>query len=330
MNPHGGYRGKNKEVIDYSVNLNPLEHSDHMRSLYINSFDLVRNYPDIHYEKLTKALADHYQLPLEHVLPGNGSTELLYLAARVLRPQRVLIVSPTFNEYERAFRLAGSKVEHVILEEAQGFRLHMEAFKDREFDLLVLCNPNNPTGIYHGGSELTKLYELVREKKAKLFLDESFLDFIEEPASVRGPDVYRMRSLTKFYAIAGLRIGFLITEEKQRFIEHKEPWSINAIASEMTMQLLKDQDYRRRSLSYIERERERFCASLREDLLFGGDANFFLLRGKPQLAENLVKRGFYLRSCGDFQGLSKHDLRFCIGREEHNKRLIEALKEEGC
>ncbi len=333
MNRHGGIRETG--VLDYSVNINPLGMPGWMKEEILQLVEEANTYPPILAEIATQALSEHIQEPLKRLLLGNGATELLYLFARSIGPGRVLIVEPTFNEYRRAFGVAGWEV-YAFLRGRDTWTLDVEELIDYlekvPMDLVILCEPNNPTSTMTDSHSLEVLLTFCKEHDTQLFLDESFLDFTRQGLPAHSPGVVRLRSMTKFYSIAGLRLGYVLADEElvHKMIRFKEPWSVNTFAQGILPRLLDDEQYRRKSLAVIDEQRAFLYQGLQELGLPGPQprSNFLFFRcEKEGFHQEMHKRGFYLRSCEDFYSLDDKYFRLCVRTEKDNRALLQAMKE---
>ena len=240
MNKHGGYFGEEKKkVIDFSVNINPLGVPEKLISELKESLTELVRYPEIDGESAKKTLAEKLNVEKECLILGNGATELIYLFARAVRPEKVLIVQPTFTEYDRAFELNGGTVINFTTDEQKDFSIdtyklinELDRIKPK---VLVICNPNNPTGIFTDREIFTPVLDKLKEIGAYLFIDESFIDFTDRQPYAPLIDSYQifiLRSMTKTYAIPGLRLGYGLASKEiiTEMIKIKEPWTINSLS----------------------------------------------------------------------------------------------------
>jgi threonine-phosphate decarboxylase len=325
------------ELLDFSQNINPLGApagtlEAARRALYEES----GRYPDLGYPPLRAALAAYLGVVPAHVVPTNGGSEALFLAARTIGAGgRALILEPTFSEYVAAARSAGLEpVRRVARHPEDGFRFDPAALEDLEGVALVfLCNPNNPTGDALSRAEVLELAEVVRGKDAALLVDESFADFAPQTsvAAEVGEGLYVVRSLTKFFAIPGLRLGCLICERAARAQEFQPSWSVNAVAGAAGIAAVGDADFVDTSLAEVARLREELfdaLAAVPGLRPFPGAANFLLVHGPPGLPERLVRRGMLVRGCEPFLGLGPGYFRVAVRGAEENERLVAALREE--
>ncbi|WP_291316992.1 threonine-phosphate decarboxylase CobD [Desulfuromonas sp.] len=331
------------ELFDFSASINPLGTPVGALQAAREALDLAGHYPEIAAASLGAALAAHHRLPERCVLPGNGSTELLYLLPRVLRPRRALVVVPAFSEYGRSLHSAGTALDAFALRPEDDFRLDPEALLESlhpDTDLVLLANPANPTGVGIGPEVLEELARRLRGR-ALLAVDEAFVDFCPALSVIgRVPvldNLWVFRSLTKFYALAGLRAGYLAGPAGgvARLAAAKEPWTLSTPALEAAKACLAENDFRRRTLEAIPPLRRALAEGLEElgMTVFAGQANYLLARleermpGAAEIAAALRPIGILIRDCANFPPLDGRYLRVAVRGERENLRLLEALTE---
>ena len=205
------------EILDFSASINPLGPPPGVREAVMTAFDQIGHYPDPDATELREALARRHGIMPSEVCPTNGSTELIHLFPRLITGGRALIVAPPFSEYALSLVKSGWEVHYFFLEPGNGFSLSLFKLAERltdGFDLLILANPGNPTGTLIPLPEITELLELCRISGTVPVIDEAFMDFREEESAIsavisdgRG---LVSRSLTKFYALPGLRLGYAV------------------------------------------------------------------------------------------------------------------------
>ncbi|MTI46588.1 MAG: threonine-phosphate decarboxylase [Firmicutes bacterium] len=344
MNKHGGYFGENtKEVMDFSVNVNPLGPSEKLIKELKDKLNTIIRYPEIDGETSKNILAEYLSIHPEEIILGNGATELIYLFARALKPKRVLIIEPTFTEYRRAFEMTESDIYSYISRETNDFRWYKEELlkeiRKIKPEVIVLCNPNNPTGVFIDKSEIENILIKMEDIKATIFIDESFIDFTDKESSIsliREYPIYILRSMTKFYAIPGLRLGYGIGNKNiiSRLNEMKEPWTLNALALGSTPKLLEDKEYRKEVMNWYTREKKflyKELKGIRYLDVFSSEGNFFLCKLKKsnakELKTRLLKENINIRTCEDFLSLDDRYIRLAVRSREDNIKLITALKE---
>ncbi|MDP4209867.1 MAG: threonine-phosphate decarboxylase CobD [Bacteroidota bacterium] len=334
------------ELIDFSANINPLGMAPALKDALADSFEAILHYPDIEYFNLKQSIASVYGIAPEFIFPGNGAGELIFRYFRVLRPKKVLIVAPTFSEYEQAIRLAGGEVEYFQLQEDADFNLDIAALKLRladGFDVLVLCNPNNPTGSFLPLSQLGEIVESSQHYGMQVMVDESFIDFVceapqQSAVQLLSENVFVVKSLTKFYAIPGLRLGFAVsfnTDVNELLNYTREPWNINALAAMAGEIILHQTDYIRESIRYVDAERVRFVEDLKKIdglTVYPSSVNFLLLRLDERfdlcdMSEKLLQKKFLIRNASNFEFLDSRYFRIAVRKREENILLTQALKE---
>lgn len=343
MNKHGGYFGEDKkEIIDFSVNINPLGVPETLMTKLKEGLPSLISYPEIDGYTAKMILSKHLKKDMDEIILGNGATELIYLFARAMKAKKAVIIQPTFTEYKRAFRVSGTEIINFYTHEKDGFRLDMasllQKIEMKMPEVVVLCNPNNPTGVFYEPLELTPLLEKLKSSGSYLFIDESFIDFTKKKSLehlINEYPIFILRSMTKTYAIPGLRLGYGLSSREmiKKLKEVKEPWTINSLALIAVEVLLDDIKYQERTQEWYSTEKQ----FLRDELssidalkVFPSEGNFFLCRLHENIGveakKNLLERGIYIRTCEDFEGLSDEYIRLAIRSREENIELIKALK----
>lgn len=266
MNKHGGYfGGDDNRVIDFSVNINPLGPPPKLIEKLKEDLEDIVRYPEIDGETGKKLLSKSLDIDTTEIVLGNGATELIYLFAKAIRPQRVLIVEPTFTEYRRAFEINGSSIYEFITNEKKDFNIEIDdllkEIDEVQPDVVVICNPNNPTGTLIEKKGIKSILEVLDNMQASLFIDESFIDFVEDrscKAYISKYPLFILRSMTKFYAIPGLRLGYGLGHKDliSRLNRVKEPWTLNILALQSLSILIEDEDYKKMTIEWFNKEKE--------------------------------------------------------------------------
>lgn len=349
-------------LLDFSANINPLGPPPWFRSVVARELSLSVHYPSPYAEALCRAGAERFRCGADEVVAGNGSTEILYALPAALGFTRALVPVPAYTDYRRACELAGVAVETVPLYPRDGFAVDFEALAEaleRHGDAgcaVFLGQPNNPTGRTFAPGALCEVAE--RFPRAWFVVDEAFADFVpglDRLAARRPANVVVLYSLTKFYAVPGLRlgVGFAAPDVAAAIRRHVPPWSVNTLAQAVGVEALGDADYRERSIAACTRLRESLAADLAKlpglDV-FPGEANFLLCRlddgapSVPDLAKDLLASRIAVRDCASFDGLgvsastdTNHGgmtsnaapksrwLRLAVRGEGENARLVDAL-----
>lgn len=349
---HGGnireiakmYGVREEDILDFSASINPLGMSKKARNAVLNQLDSVLHYPEQFANTLTSKISDFHEIPKECIIAGNGSTELIYLIPRVFRPKRALVVIPTFSEYRNSLELVGCKTDTFLLTEADGFTLETGRLAEAlngGYDILYICNPGNPTGALIPKKPVLEIADMASEYGTLCVVDEAFIDFVEEESvkkeAVARPNMIVLRSMTKFFGIPGMRVGFAIGTENniKKMMVYKEPWSVNALGSIAAVESLNDAEYIEESRKYIAQERDYlFSALARIPWLrpFHPAANYILVRIEREglnadvLSDILIKKGVLIRSCSSFEGLGESFFRIAVRSRVENEKLVNALK----
>ena len=338
-----------KEWLDFSANINPLGLPQRAREAILRHVGDLIHYPDPQARELKAAISSRYGVPQEEILLGNGAAELLYLFFARMRFSRVLLPQPSFSDYERAALSAGSRAEYLFLEPERGFSLPLEEICRRipSADCAVFCNPNNPTGNLLSREDLETSLEAAKGK-TWILVDESFLDFCEDGENrtlrhlvKKYPRLFVLQSLTKFYALPGLRLGFGIAsmEAVKGMEEAKDVWNVNLLAQKAGVEALGDEEYRQTTLQWLSEERaymEAALGALPGMQVFRPSVNFVLVnvektgRNPWAILSAMKERGILLRNCGNYPSLNENYIRMAIRSHEDNLRLMAAWEEVLC
>jgi threonine-phosphate decarboxylase len=328
-----------EDLLDFSANINPLGYPAGVPGAVQSALVNLVHYPDRHCFELRADLAAYHGLSVDEVLVGNGSTELIYLVVRALKTARALVVAPAFSVYQEALEAASVPYEFHLTSEEGLFTLeHLPEAPGAE--LVFLANPASPSGALISTERLDSWLAAWDAAGSYVALDEAFIDFVEE-ASVktslkRYPRLIILRSFTKFFAIPGLRLGYLLAapELVATCAAMQEPWSVSNIAQVVGRACLQDQDYMIRTRALVKEERQHLLQGLHALpglTAFPGEANYLLAKlSRPgwsarTLRERLLPRGIIIRDASNFQGLDERYIRVAVRRREDNDRLLAAL-----
>jgi len=331
-----------RPVLDFSVNLNCLGVPEIIREEWPELLKTVENYPSVEGDGVTHYYQEKFEVSPPNFLAGNGSTEMIYLVPRALRFKSVVIITPSYHDYERASMLASAKVMKGPLSPENkfsppGVQELIDVLGNAE--ALWLGHPNNPTGALFPKEVLLEFAGRFPDKW--FIIDEAFIQFLdrwEEKSFLTGelrPNILIIHSLTKFYALAGLRLGGVVGDEGaiSRLREAKQPWTVNGIADKVAPLLLECADYEQKTRSDITKERAKIFQNL-EGLdgvtPFPSSANFILCqwtktRNLDDLMRYLLLNGVYVRDCRNFSGLEKNFFRIGIQTPSENDQLLSLL-----
>lgn len=329
-----------EKVIDFSVNINPVGAPKVLKDRWGDWFTAINDYPDPYANELMEELAAQENISVTHLLAGNGAAEIITLVARYLAGSKVAVIHPAFSEYATACRNEGCEVMEIVLA-APEWNLEASALADKlqGVKAVFLCNPNNPTGIHYNREAVENLIEVCKRTDTLCIIDEAFYDFLPEPVTyidkvLHQQHVLIIRSLTKMYSIAGLRLGFLAgnPELLQKIGRTKPHWSVNALAMKAGVACLQDESHTGETRRFIESERTAIFQRLRQ-LGFehsSSQLNFYLLKDpalstQEKLFHYLLKQGLVLRHTENFPGIKGKWLRVAVKQPDDNKILLEAL-----
>jgi threonine-phosphate decarboxylase len=306
------------DIADFSASINPLGPSPAVMPAIQLALDRIVHYPECEPRELQEALAQQWNVAPENILLGNGATELIHFVSRVKGFSQVTLVPPVFTEFHRAF--PDARVGQPSTVE----------------DLVVLTQPLNPTG------QFVPL-ERYLDAPGALLIDESFLDFTGQPSSVqfidKRPGLYVLRSLTKFYALPGLRAGALVASADliEDLRRKREPWQVNTLAERAALAALADRDHAIRSIEFIRAERQWMSDRIAE--IPGATpqpscANYMLValdHPAAALVSHLLERKILVRDCSGWPGVTYASaIRVAVRTRPENQRLLAAWKEFAC
>lgn len=338
--------GSLSEILDFSANINPLGMSERVRQVLYKTLESVIHYPDAEAYDLKDAICQHYLVDYEWITVGNGAVELMYILCHMLAPNRVLVTAPTFSEYERAARASGAQIEYFYLNDSDGFAINIQKLIQQisEVDIIFICNPNNPTGTLLPHDQVEMLVRAAKMQNTYVVIDESFIDFLPEDSAftcrhllARCDNLILLHSLTKFYAIPGLRLGFSLANPQITLMLHagKDPWNVNMLAQHAGAAALADGPYQQLSREFIAKSK----MELYNDLLtieglrpYLPSVNFVLIKLEKttitagELREILAGYNILIRDCSNYPGLSSEYIRTAVKETKQNAILIETLR----
>ena len=348
---HGGevwnYNKYEKKVLDYSANVNPLSLPQKVINTIKENFWKIPFYPESNYYSLKSAISNYIgTINHKNLILGNGSTEIIYLFADTfIKPdEKTLIVSPTFGEYEAAVLKAGGRPIHLPL--LNDFKINVKELiqKIPEVKAIFLCNPNNPTSLLIGLDELKEILGVALSEEVLVFIDEDFMEFVpraKQSSQISEinvyPNLFILKSFTKFFGLTGLRIGYGIGNDQMIEVLSKSlmPWNINCLADVAAIVTLNDSEFIEDTYKLIDKERAyllRELSKIKGFRIIPPDANFFLINiertgfNSKELKNALLKYGILIRDCSSFKGLDEYFIRIAIRTRKENEYLLEAFK----
>lgn len=331
-----------QEILDFSSNINPLGPPTSVKKIYESLVEELQFYPDPEALEFREEVARHFPIFPENVIAGNGAAELLDLILRVLRPKRAFLIEPTFLEYRRLLNLQGAQIRSISLREKDSFHFSLAEVLNAisGVDVAILAHPNNPTGTYLSREALQHLLAEAKRRNIFVVLDEAFVDWAPELSMAKevrdDSSFFVIRSLTKFFALSGIRVGYGLGSRKliEKLTSVQVPWSCNRLAQRLGIAALQDDVFTKRSREWLTSERDWLEAHLQKIhglKVYPSAANFLLVRYSPRsegesLIEEMGKQGIALRDLTEFPGLGPSYFRVAVRKREENRRLIEGLK----
>ena len=331
---HGSdiYKYGNKIIADFSSNVWP-NGTNHLVLDHIKSkLELIKHYPEPNAESLTENLAIFLSISAKNILVTNGSAEAFYLTAQQYKKSKSLIVIPSFSEYEDACIANNHQVEYVVYED-------LSERLDSSINLVWLGNPNNPNGRI---IPKQVILELCNSNSDKIFIiDEAYSELCNNFETLTAytnqySNLIVIQSLTKTFAIPGIRLGYIVSSEKNisAITRYKIPWSVNSIAIEAGNYIINNYQHllpKKEELLKESRNLQEELTEIKGIEVLSSDCNFILARlrnGKAKdLKEFLVNEyGLLIRDASNFKGLNDSYFRIAAQEQKHNKLLVQGIK----
>jgi len=329
-------------LVDFSASINPLGPPAGAIAAIQSHLPTLRSYPDPTYGELRSALAAFHGIPADWILPGNGAAELLTWACRELAEQPpTWLITPAFGDYRRALQAFDAGVVDCPLKLADpahppGWQLDSDLLQGKSGGLL-LNNPHNPTGLLLSRDAMLPYLA----QFSLVVVDEAFMDFLpasQEQSLIESvstyPNLVIVRSLTKFYSLPGLRLGYAIAhpERLQRWQQWRDPWSVNSLAAAAGVVAVQDTGFQQQTWEWLVVARQHLwqgLANLPGLDPFPAAANFLLVRSEypvPDLQTTLLQRHrILIRDCLSFPELGDRYFRVAVRTIEDNQRLLGGL-----
>ncbi|BAY11874.1 threonine-phosphate decarboxylase CobD [Calothrix sp. NIES-2098] len=326
-------------ILDFSASISPLGPPNSAIAAIQSQIGNLRHYPDPNYSELRLALSHFHQLPFEWILPGNGSAELLTLVGRELAElAATVVITPAFGDYYRTLSAYNAQLLEFPVDLELG---NLSSFLDNAQKLkksgLLLNNPHNPTGkLFLRESILPYL-----DRFALVVVDEAFMDFLppdEEQSLISLVQEYDnlvvLRSLTKFYSLPGLRLGYAIAhpDRLSRWQLWRDPWPVNTLASAAAIAALQDREFQEQTWLWLPPARTQLLQGLAAIPGLKPEnsaANFLLVESKQsilQLQQQLLTHHqILIRDCLSFKELGDRFFRVAVRTQADNQSLLTAL-----
>jgi len=340
---HGGrYSVDNRDpdIVDFSSNITPAGMPTSVQSILKRRLGQMENYPDSHSSDLISSLKKYTGLPESNLIVGNGSIEIIYnFCSAFLSKKRILIPAPTFGEYEAATKLVDCKITFFkTMNLAENLNSFISQIPTN--GCIFVCNPNNPTGTILSKKQLIKILLAAKRKSCFVFVDECFIELVPQSNQSilnlvkKYDNLFVLRSLTKSFGLAGIRIGYAGASKQIIDIlqKLKIPWSVNALAQEAGIIVIKNKSHLKKSKSIIKKESSFLKNKIAEIPGFechNSSTNFILIKTKQdstKLQRKLLKHKVLIRDCKNFRGLNNHYIRIAIKSHKDNLKLVGALE----
>ena len=342
---HGGIYSisdPSPDIIDFSSNINPLGPSQKAVKAIKGNSAILSVYPDSESAKLRKILQKYTKIPESQIVVGNGATEIIYNFCRAFLSSKtkVLIPIPNFGEYEAASKLSGAKVTYF---KTMDLEKDIDDFisKIPTNGCIFICNPNNPTGCLISKNNLKKIILLAKKKNSLVFVDECFIELVpNHNESIlymikKYDNLMILRSLTKSFGLAGIRIGYGVGSKKLISILNKIkiPWNVSGLAQLTALESLSTPNYLLESKKLILKELNYLktnISKLEKFECLDSVANFILIKSQINstvLQKKLLKKNILIRDCSNIRGLNNKFIRIAVKTRRENQKLLRALRE---
>lgn len=329
------------DILDFSSNISPLGTSSLVRKIIKNNLDTISIYPDSESTQLRKNLQHYTGISFSQIVVGNGATEIIYnfCHAFLSNKTHILIPIPTFGEYESAAKLSGAKVSFF---KTMNLEKDIDDFisKIPNDGCIFICNPNNPTGNLIQKKTLQNIIISANKKKTLVFVDECFIELVpDHDESIvklikKYDNLFILRSLTKSFALAGLRIGYGLGSKQMVSVLNKIkiPWNVSGFAQQSASAAISNIFYLTKAKKIIKKESFYLIDSiskLKDFQCYPTSTNFILIKTKIKsktLQTKLLKKKILIRDCSSIRGLNENYIRIAVKTRKENKRLIKVLE----
>ena len=331
-----------EDIVDFSASINPLGLSPKAEKAIKDAISFLGHYPEPGAEAIIHELASFHNLPEENILAGNGSSQFIYLIPQIFKPQKALLAEPCFSEYRSSLANSCAINSFICREEDDFFPDTNKLFAEIKngYDIIYLGNPANPTGALISKKTILDISAECKKHKTTLIVDEAFIDFVEHDSVKREAVLFDnlivIRSMTKFFAMPGLRLGYIIAHDKiiSEFKDIMPPWSVNTLAILAGIESLRDKDYIRKTREWLASDMPYLMEGLKAVpyiKTYPTKVNYMLVKilfndiTATDIRKQLLKEGILIRDCSNFIGLDSSFFRIAVRKKEENRLLIDCI-----
>lgn len=334
------------DIMDFSSNINPFGASQDALDAIVSNPHMVSIYPDPHYHALKASIGRYSSSKENHILLGSGATSLISGYIRSLTPERAMILSPAYSEYKKELDKISAEVFEFFLDEKNSFVADEDEIidfaKKHRCKLIVICNPNNPTGSILTRKQIEKI---AKESEAHLLVDETYIEFTDRGIYSSSclvdeyENIFVIRGTSKFFSAPGIRLGYGLLSNKKMIDEMSKSdnlWGVNIFADIMGQKMFDDNEYQKKTFELISEERDYLMKSLSsfsDFTVYPSQGNFILSKihsgiiTAAELYHKLLQKKIIIRNCASFSGLSDYHFRVCTLTHKENKLLIDSIDE---
>lgn len=339
---HGGNIYFQNIALDFSSNISPLGMPPEVKEAAVKAVAISERYPDITYSKLREAIGSRLSVDPEYCICGNGASELIGAFIRAVRPRKALLLAPTFSEYEKALQSIRAECVFYPLKKQLDYVPDREILRGIEetegLDMLVLCNPNNPTGALCPQELLEEILAVCVKKQIYMLADECFLEFTEKDSErtclrycEQYPRLFVLRAFTKLFAVPGLRLGYGVCSGLHDLdMEMQLPsWNVSSVAEKAGIAACGETAYIEQVKDVIRREQEYLTLALAPLVkkVYKPSANYIFFEAEKGLYQALLQKGILIRDCSNYRNLEEGYYRIAVRSHEENEKLLAALQE---
>lgn len=335
------------EFMDFSSNINPFGSSKAAKDYIIKNIDMVSMYPDPSYLTLKSSISSYCKCLKDNIVLGSGATELISAFIKTVNPKKSLLIVPVYSEYEKELKKINCNITKYFSKSENNFKIDInnliETINKDNYDLVVICNPNNPTGFTFSRNEMETLSSSIN---SFVMIDETYIEFTDTDVYSstslvdKYVNIFVIRGTSKFFSTPGIRLGYgLISNKKVKkgINSNLDLWNINIFASMMGEIMFTDNEFVSNTINLMTDERNYLIdelSSINQLEVYETQGNFILCKIKSksltakELREKLIPQKIIIRDCSSFDGLDEFFFRVCILKPDENRLLIDCLNKE--